>query len=31
MSVTAILQFWTLAMLAYIFLEEERSRLQQQW
>lgn len=29
MSATAILRFWTLAMLAYIFLEEERARLQQ--
>jgi DDE superfamily endonuclease len=29
MSATALLRFWTLAMLAYIFLEEERDRLQQ--
>ena len=29
MSTTALLRFWTLAMLAYIFLEEERDRLQQ--
>ncbi len=31
MSVTALLRFWTLAMLAYVFLEEERHRLQTQW
>ena len=31
MSATAIVRFWTLAMLAYIFLEEERDRLQSQW
>jgi hypothetical protein len=31
MSATAILRFWTLAMLAYTFLEEEQHRLQQQW
>src|SRR6266700_5866834 len=31
MSATAIVRFWTLAMLAYIFLEEERHRLQTQW
>src|SRR6266849_4161780 len=31
MSATAIVRFWTLAMLAYVFLEEERDRLQQQW
>jgi len=31
MSVGAIVRFWTLALLAYIFLEEERARLQQQW
>jgi hypothetical protein len=29
MSATAILRFWTLAMLAYVFLEEEQHRLQQ--
>ncbi len=29
MSATALLRFWTLAILAYIFLEEERDRLQQ--
>ncbi len=31
MSATAIVRFWTLAMLAYILLEEERDRLQTQW
>jgi DDE superfamily endonuclease len=31
MSVTAIMRFWTLAMLAYVFLEEEGHRLQEQW
>lgn len=31
MSATAIVRFWTLALLAYVFLEEERHRLQQQW
>ena len=31
MSATAILRFWTLAMLAYVFLEEEQHRLQVQW
>jgi hypothetical protein len=31
MSATAIVRFWTLAMLAYVFLEEERHRLQSQW
>jgi SRSO17 transposase len=31
MSATAIVRFWTLAMLAYVFLEEERDRLQAQW
>ncbi len=30
MSATAIVRFWTLAMLAYVFLEEERDRLQTQ-
>ncbi len=30
MSATALLRFWTLAMLAYVFLEEERQRLQTQ-
>jgi hypothetical protein len=31
MSTTAITRFWTLAMLAYVFLEEECDRLQTQW
>ncbi len=31
MSTVAIVRFWTLALLAYVFLEEEQSRLQQQW
>jgi hypothetical protein len=31
MSATAILRFWTLAMLAYTFLEQEQHRLQLQW
>jgi SRSO17 transposase len=31
MSARAIVRFWTLAMLAYVFLEEERDRLQSQW
>ena len=31
MSATALLRFWTLAMLAYVFLEEEQHRLQVQW
>jgi hypothetical protein len=31
MSATAIVRFWTLAMLAYVFLEEERDRLHSQW
>ncbi|OLC63028.1 MAG: hypothetical protein AUH89_00435 [Ktedonobacter sp. 13_1_40CM_4_52_4] len=31
MSAIAIARFWTLAMLAYVFLEEERDRLQTQW
>ena len=31
MSAIAIVRFWTLAMLAYVFLEEERDRLQTQW
>jgi hypothetical protein len=31
MSATAIVRFWTLGMLAYVFLEEEQHRLQQQW
>jgi hypothetical protein len=31
MSAVAIVRFWTLAMLAYVFLEEECTRLQAQW
>ena len=31
MSATAIVRFWTLALAAYVFLEEERARLRQQW
>ena len=31
MSAIAIVRFWTLAMLAYVFLEEERDHLQTQW
>jgi hypothetical protein len=31
MSASAIVRFWTLAMLAYVFLEEERDRLHSQW
>ena len=31
MRATAIVHFWMLAMLAYVFLEEERDRLQWQW
>ena len=31
MSARAIVRFWTLAMLAYVFLEEERTRLQARW
>ncbi|HEV7237535.1 MAG TPA: hypothetical protein VGN15_15210, partial [Ktedonobacteraceae bacterium] len=31
MSAVAIVRFWTLAMLAYVFLEEERHRLQSRW
>ena len=31
MSATAIIRFWTLALLAYVFLEEEQARLQEQW
>ena len=30
MSAMALVRFWTLAMLAYVFLEEERQRLQTQ-
>jgi DDE superfamily endonuclease len=31
MSALGIVRFWTLALLVYVFLEEERARLQQQW
>ena len=31
MSALAIVRFWTLAMLASVFLEEECTRLQAQW
>jgi len=31
MSASAILRFWTLALLAYVFLEEEQQRLQAVW
>jgi DDE superfamily endonuclease len=31
MSAIAIVRFWTLAMLAYVFLQEEHDRLQTQW
>ena len=31
MSAAALLRYWTLAMLAYTFLEEEQHRLQQLW
>jgi SRSO17 transposase len=31
MSATALLHFWTLAMLAYIFLEEDQYRLRLLW
>ena len=31
MSATAIVRFWTLAMLAYVFLEEEGHRRPRQW
>jgi hypothetical protein len=31
MSATAILRFWTLAMLTYVFPGEEQHRLQQRW
>jgi hypothetical protein len=31
MSTTAIVRFWTLALAAYAFLEEERDRLRQTW
>ena len=31
MSAVAIVRFWSLAMLAYVFLEEERDHLQTRW
>ncbi|TMD66906.1 MAG: hypothetical protein E6I91_08305 [Chloroflexi bacterium] len=31
MSASAIVRFWTLAMLAYVFLEEEQQRLRVSW
>ena len=31
MGATALVRFWTLAMLAYVLIEEERDRLQVQW
>jgi hypothetical protein len=31
MSASALLRFWTLAMLAYVFLEEEQQRLRVSW
>jgi len=31
MSVRAIVRFWTLVMLAYVFMKEERTGLQSQW
>ena len=31
MSASALLRFWTLAMLAYVFLEEEQQRLRVMW
>ena len=31
MSASALLRFWTLAMLAYVFLEEEQQRLRLSW
>ncbi len=31
MSVSAILRFWTLALLVYVFLEEEQQRLRASW
>jgi hypothetical protein len=31
MGATALVHFWSLALLAYAFLDEERARLQQQW
>lgn len=31
MSATALVRFWSLALLASAFLDEERDRLQKQW
>jgi hypothetical protein len=31
MSATALVRFWTLVLAAYVFLEEERAALQQDW
>jgi hypothetical protein len=31
MSALALLRFWTLALLAYVFLEEEQQRLRASW
>ena len=31
MSATALVRFWSFALLAYAFLDEERDRLQKQW
>jgi hypothetical protein len=31
MSATAIVRFWTLVLVAYSFLDEQRDRLQVQW
>jgi hypothetical protein len=31
MSASALLRFWTLAMLAYVFLEEEQQRVRVSW
>jgi hypothetical protein len=31
MSATALVRFWSLALLAYAFLDEERNCLQKQW
>jgi hypothetical protein len=31
MGATALVRFWSLALLVYAFLDEERSRLQKQW
>ena len=31
MSAKAIVRFWTLVIAAYVFLDEERARLRQEW